>query len=82
MRAIGKQETSAGQGACTLEDRQECLSYLNAVAVGAFTRNVRAGGEWGKKRCFLPNKANKSFRISKRFWEEGKKATRKSNQSP
>ena len=30
MRAIGKQETSAGQGACTLEDRQECLSLPTA----------------------------------------------------
>ena len=26
LRAIVKQETSAGQEACTLEDRQECLS--------------------------------------------------------
>ncbi len=38
LRAIRKQKTSAGQGACTLEDRQECLSLPISV------RENRAGG--------------------------------------
>ena len=34
-----------------------------------------------QKQVFLPNKANRSFRINKKFWEEGKKATKKRNET-
>ena len=34
-----------------------------------------------QKQVFLPNKANRSFRINKRFGEEGKKATKKRNET-
>ena len=34
-----------------------------------------------QKQAFLPNKANRSFRINKRFGEEGKKATKKRNET-
>ena len=65
MRAIGKQETSAGQEACTLRDRQECLPYLNACRyLCDFRRNATEGGEQGENRYILRNKANKSFRIN------------------
>ena len=50
LRAIGKQETRAGRGACTQENRQECLPYLNACRyLCHFRRNAPGGSGRGKK---------------------------------
>ena len=42
LRAIGKQEISTGQGACTLEERQECLSLLQP------TQRIQQCTKWSR----------------------------------